>query len=143
MVDLAVIDALELAWRPLKQAERPKADYYLGAASRRIRRRWPDVDNRISNPADRLTDDDVSDVVIQMVVGALDTPSVRGAKSFSEGVGPMSRSATLVGASTDPLVIEDWMVAVFEGESAAGPVFSMPPSGRYEDLFIWPEGSGA
>lgn len=141
MVDLAVIDALELAWRPLRTAERPKADYYLGAASRRIRRRWPDVDSRISNPADRLTDDDVSDVVIQMVVGALDTPSVRGAKSFSEGVGPMSRSATLAAASTDPLVIEDWMVEVFEGGAIVRPAGSFPRSANYDSISVWPEGS--
>ena len=52
----------------------------------------------------------------------------------------MSRSATLVGASTDPLAIEDWMVAVFEGSSTAAPVSAMPPAGNYEGLFIWPEG---
>ncbi|MET3349640.1 UNVERIFIED_ORG: hypothetical protein ABID57_001312 [Arthrobacter sp. UYEF1] len=140
MVDLAQPEAVAAAWRPLTSAELPRATYYLGAASRKIRRRWPDVDSRIADGNDPLTADDVSDVVVQMVLGAVDVGPVRGAKSFSEGVGPMSRSATLAGASTDPLVLEDWMVAVFEGSSSALPQSSMPPSGNYEGIFIWPEG---
>lgn len=136
--DLAQLSTVESAWRPLRAVERPRAEYYLAAASRAIRRRWKDVDQRISDGT--LAQEDVSDVVVQLVITAVDAPPVRNAKSFSEGVGPMSRSATLVGASTDPLAIEDWMVAVFEGSSTAEPVSSMPPSGNYEGLFIWPEG---
>lgn len=138
MVDLAQPEAVVAAWRPLTSVELARVEYYLGAASRKIRRRWPDVDSRIA--AGTLTADDVSDVVVQMVLGAVDVGPVRGAKSFSEGVGPMSRSATLAGASTDPLVLEDWMVKVFEVSSTALPQSSMPPSGNYEDIFIWPEG---
>lgn len=139
MADLAQIEAVTAAWRPLTSVELPRVTYYLAAASRKIRRRWRDVDDRIA--AGTLTAEDVSDVVVQMVLGAVDVGPVRGAKSFSEGVGPMSRSATLSGASTDPLVIEDWMVEVFEGSSTTRPVFSMPPSGNYEGLFVWTEGS--
>ncbi len=139
MADLAEISTLVAAWRPLTSAELPRATYYLAAASRKIRRRWPDVDSRIASGT--LTADDVSDVVVQMVLGAVNVAPIRGAKSFSEGVGPMSRSATLASTSTDPLVLEDWMVAVFEGSSTTRPVFSMPPSGNYESQFIWPEGS--
>ncbi|QSZ49406.1 Gp19/Gp15/Gp42 family protein [Arthrobacter sp. D5-1] len=138
--DLADIPTIEKAWRPLNTAEKPKAEYYLGMASRAIRRRWPDVDQRIANDADRLTAEDVSDVVVQMVLSAVDRPPVRGAKSFSEGVGPMSRSATLLAGSTNPSEIEAWMAEVFEGRSIALPVFHSPPSGNYEGLFIWPEG---
>lgn len=139
MADLAQLDTVETAWRPLTSVERPRATYYLAAASRKIRRRWPDVDTRIA--AGTLSAEDVSDVVVQMVLGAVDVAPIRGAKSFSEGIGPMSRSATLTGASTDPLVIEDWMVEVFEGASITRPIYSMPPSGNYESQFIWPEGS--
>jgi len=139
MADLAQIEAVVAAWRPLTSVELPRATYYLGSASRKIRRRWRDVDDRIA--AGTLTADDVSDVVVQMVLGAVDVVPIRGAKSFSEGVGPMSRSATLAGASTDPLVIEDWMVEVFEGSSTPRPVGSFPPSGNYESTSIWPEGS--
>ncbi|MCO4256507.1 Gp19/Gp15/Gp42 family protein [Pseudarthrobacter cellobiosi] len=138
MADLAQIETVAAAWRPLTSVEVPRATYYLAAASRKIRRRWPDVDSRIA--AGTLTEEDVSDVVVQMVLGAVDVVPVRGAKSFSEGVGPMSRSATLAGASSDPLVLEDWMVAVFEGSSTALPQSSMPPSGNYEGIFIWLEG---
>lgn len=140
MADLAELASIEAAWRPLTEAEKTRATYYLGAASRRIRRRWRDVDDRLGNG--QLDPADVSDVVVDLVIGALGGPPVRGAKSFSEGVGPMSRSATLAEGRTDPLFLEDWMIAVFEGEpdSSPQPVFSMPPSGRYENVFVWPEG---
>ncbi|MCO4276126.1 phage Gp19/Gp15/Gp42 family protein [Pseudarthrobacter sp. HLT3-5] len=138
MVDLAQPEAVVAAWRPLTSVELARVTYYLGSASRKIRRRWRDVDARIA--ANTLAAEDVSDVVVQMVLSAVDVVPIRGAKSFSEGVGPMSRSATLTGASTDPLVIEDWMVEVFEGSSTTKPVASFPTSGNYESQFIWPEG---
>lgn len=139
MSDLATPEALEKAWRPLTAAERIRAEYYLSKASRRVRRRWPDVDARLA--AQTLDNEDVEDVVVQMVLAVLDGPPIRGAKSFSEGVGPMSRSATFIGGSTDPLVIEEWMVEVFEGRpTGAEPVGCFPRSGNYEPLFIWPEG---
>lgn len=138
--DLANTTALEQAWRPLTAAEQIRAEYYLGKASRRIRRRWPDVDARLA--AETLNSEDVEDVVVQMVLAVLDGPPIRGAKSFSEGVGPMSRSATFAGTSADPLVLEEWMVEVFEGrKTAAEPVGSFPQAGNYEPIFIWPEGS--
>lgn len=139
MSDLASPDVLEKAWRPLSTAERVKAEYYLGTASRRIRRRWRDVDDRIA--VGTLDGEDVQDVVVQMVIAVLDKVPIRGAKSFSEGVGPMSRSATLVNPSNDPLVIEDWMVEVFEGRATARPVGSFPRTANYDGISIWPEGS--
>ncbi|MFJ4026029.1 Gp19/Gp15/Gp42 family protein [Paenarthrobacter sp. NPDC089989] len=138
--DLAELSTLEKAWRSLTATERPRAEYYLGMASRAVRRRWPDVDQRIANPDDKLNADDVADIVVQMVLSAVDGPPVRGAKSFSESVGPMSRSATLQAGSTNPANIEDWMVEVIEGRSTVLPQFHAPPSGRYENLFEWPEG---
>ena len=138
MADLAQVETVEAAWRPLRTAERAKAAYWLGRASRRVRSRWRDVDDRMA--AGTLDHEDVEDVVVEMVLAVLGGPPIRGAKSFSEGVGPMSRSATLVGASTDPLAIQDWMVEVFEGRTTTQPVGSFPPSGNYEGQFIWPEG---
>lgn len=139
MSDLASPDVLEQAWRPLTAAERTKAQYWIGRASRRLRSRWRNLDARVA--AGTLDVDEVQDVVVEMVLAVLGGPPIRGAKSFSEGVGPMSRSATLVGASTDPLVIEDWMVQVFEGRSTTAPVGSFPRSGNYDGISVWPEGS--
>jgi len=137
--DLAAIPTIEQAWRPLTTAEQSRATYYLGMASRAIRRRWPDVDQRIANDADRLSAEDVSDVVVQMVLSAVDGSPVRGAKSFSKTGGPMSFSATFATASTNPSTIEDWMVEIFEGRAAVEPRFWAPQSGRYESIFEWPE----
>lgn len=139
MSDLATPDVLEQAWRPLTAAEQTKAQYWIARASRRLRSRWRNLDDRVA--AGTLDAAEVQDVVVEMVLAVLGGPPIRGAKSFSEGVGPMSRSATLVGASTDPLVIEDWMVQVFEGRSSTAPVGSFPRSGNYDGISIWPEGS--
>lgn len=139
MADLAEVSIVEQAWRPLTAAERTKAEYWIGRASRRIRSRWRDVDDRLA--AGTLDAAEVQDVAVEMVLAVLGGPPIRGAKSFSEGVGPMSRSATLVGASADPLVIEDWMVEVFEGRTTTRPSGSFPLSGNYDRISIWPEGS--
>jgi hypothetical protein len=138
MADLTDILTVEKAWRTLSPAEKVKAEYYIGVVSRAILRRWKDVDDRIT--AGTLGVDDVKDVATQLVITAVDAPPIRGAKSFSEGVGPMSRSATLKTDKTDLVDFEDWMVAVFEGSTTVEPVFCMPPSGRYEGIFFWPEG---
>lgn len=133
--DLAAITVIEQAWRPLNPVEKNRAEYYLGVASRAIRRRWPDVDQRIANADDYLGAEDVADVVVQMVLSAVDVPPVRGAKSFTVTTGPMSRSATLEAGSTSPSVIEAWMVEVFEGRPTAMPLGSFPPSTVQKSLF--------
>ncbi|MBW4094589.1 MAG: hypothetical protein HIU81_03940 [Acidobacteria bacterium] len=138
MADLAAVEDLEGAWRPLTDPERTKASYYLGAVSRSIRRRWKDVDLRLANGT--LGVDDVKDVVIQLVLPKLDAPPVFNAKSWSQAAGPYNQQVTLQSGSKEVYAFEDWMVEVFEGSSTPGPVFHMPPSGRYEPVFIWPEG---
>lgn len=138
MADLTDILTVEKAWRTLSSAEKAKAEYYIGVVSRAILRRWKDVEARIT--AGTLDADDVKDVATQLVLIAIDAPPVRGAKSFSEGSGPYSRSATLSKDKTDLVDFEDWMVDVFEPRTTVEPVFCMPPSGRYEGLFVWPEG---
>lgn len=137
LADLAAVVDLENAWRPLTAAERTRAEYYLGAVSRRIRRRWKDVDQRIA--ADSLGVDDVKDVVIDMVLPKLDAPPVHNARSWTQGAGPFNQQITLKSGTRGLYDFEDWMVEVFEGSSSPGPVFHMPPSGRYEGAFIWPE----
>ena len=141
MEPLAKIETLEAAWRPLQEAERPRANYYIGAASRKIRRRWPDVDVRIEAgpPAPGLDADDVADVVVQMILGIIDGAPIRGAKSWSEAAGPFNRSVTLEAGRVEYLSFEDWMVDIFEPLLVTTPVHAFPPSGRYEREFIWPE----
>lgn len=140
MDDLAEIQTIENAWRPLTAVEKTRAEYYLGVASRKIRRRWKDVDDRIASAGDALTAEDVEDVVVQMVIPAIDILPVRGAKSFSVGMGPMSRSATLDRSSPDPLELEQWMIDVFENPAAALPLGSFPVASSSDHLFIESEG---
>lgn len=140
MAELATIQKVEAAWRPLTGDTRTRAIHYIGVVSRRIHRRWPDVDARIS--AGTLAAVDVEDVVIDLVLGVIGGPPLRGARSWSESAGSMSQSITLEpGTSSDPLVFEQWMIEIFEGASkpSAAPVFHAPPSGRYDRLFQWSE----
>lgn len=140
MSALATREQLAQAWRPLRSNEEARADYWLGAASRRIRRRWPDVEARI-NSGD-LDTDDVADVIVHMVMRVMAGPSNPDAKSYSVAAGAESQSVALDrGRGDDLLTIEEWMVEVFaSAQSAPGPVFHMPASGRYENLFEWREG---
>lgn len=141
MEQLALVRTLEDAWRPLHTAEKTRAEYYIGAASRKIRRRWPDVDARIAagplSPG--LAAEDVEDVVIQMILGIIDGAPNKRAKSWSEAAGPFNRSVTLEAGRVEYLAFEDWMVDIFEPRSRTAPIHSFPPSGRYEHAFIWPE----
>lgn len=136
---LAQPEHLEKAWRALTAEERPRAEYYLGFSSRLIRRRWSDVDARIA--AGDLAADDVQDVVVQMVLGIIDGAPVRRAKSWSETRGPLSQSVTLDSGKSDLITLEDWMIEVFVPQQSAAPVGSFPPSGQYEPVFRWKEGS--
>lgn len=134
MTALATTADLEKAWRPLQSAEKPRAEYYIGVASRRLRRRWPDVDGRLT--ASLLAKDDVTDVVVHMVLGVLDSAPARGAKSWSQTSGPFSQSVTLEAGRTDLITIEPWMAEVFDGPPPeALPQGEFPASGFYEGLF--------
>lgn len=136
---LAAVEDLEKAWRALTAEERPRAEYYLGFSSRMIRRRWSNVDDRIAGGD--LDTEDVADVVVHMVLGIIDGAPVRRAKSWSETRGPLSQSVTLESGKSDLITLEDWMVEVFTQSPAASPLGSFPPSGRYEPVFHWKEGS--
>ncbi|GAA3405049.1 Gp19/Gp15/Gp42 family protein [Pseudarthrobacter polychromogenes] len=136
---LAEVADLEKAWRALTVEERPRAEYYLGFSSRLIRRRWSNVDARLA--AGDLATEDVADVVVHMVLGIIDGAPVRGAKSWSETRGPLSQSVTLESGKSDLITLQDWMIEVFVPKQAAVPVGSFPPSGQYEPVFHWKEGS--
>lgn len=134
---LAEIADLETAWRPLRTAEKSRAEYYLGAASRQIRRRWKTVDQRIASG--EIGADDVKDVIIQLVLPKLDAPPVHNAKSWTQASGPFQQQVTLQSGTRELFAFEDWMLQIFETKSAVLPVFHAPPSGRYEGIFNWPE----
>ncbi|GAB2767614.1 hypothetical protein [Sinomonas soli] len=134
---LAAIADVEAAWRPLVGPDRSRAEYYLGVVSRLIRRRWRDTDQRITDKS--LDAEDVADVVVQLVLPKIGAPPIVGARSWSQTTGPFSQQVTLGASRGEAFVLEGWMVEVFQGQPRVGPVFSMPPSGRYEHLSIWPE----
>lgn len=140
MDELAVVRDLEGAWRTLTASEKSRAEYYLGAASRQIRRRWKTVDQRIA--AGELGRDDVADVVIHLVLPKLDAPPVHNAKSWTQAAGPFQQQVTLQSGRRDFFEFEEWMLQVFESKSSALPAFHAPPSGRFEGVFNWPESDG-
>lgn len=108
---LATVEDLEAAWRPLSEQEETRAAALIDRASRKVRRRWTDVDDRIT--AATLDADDVSDVVLEMVqVAMTQTP---GVSQQSEGSGPFNQSATYTNPNAR-LYFTDDMIAVFEGE---------------------------
>ncbi|WP_309132641.1 Gp19/Gp15/Gp42 family protein [Brevibacterium sp.] len=136
--DLAQVTDVENAWRPLTNAERSRALHYIGQASRMIRRRWRDVDQRIEDPNDRLTAAEVSDVVVALVLSIVPSPTP-GARSWSQTTGPFAHSVTLPAAeAARPMTLLDWMVAVFEGEETPTPVaqFSFPDPPPFDNLFV-------
>lgn len=137
---LADVARVTKAWRPLNSAEIERAEYYLAAVSRLIRRKYRGVDQRIA--AGELTRDDVADVVVELVLDKLGAGTTRNARSLSQTQGPFAHAVTLKGDGSDgDYVLLPWMVEVFEGVvPAALPTGSFPPSGRYESLGIWKEG---
>ncbi|OMH30649.1 Gp19/Gp15/Gp42 family protein [Tersicoccus sp. Bi-70] len=139
---LATADNVANAWRPLTPAEQARADYLAGFASRQLRRRWRDLDDRLADG--RLDSEDVRDVVVGMVLQAIELTPVMGARSWQISSGTESRQVTLAAAGGDPnrMEIVDWMLDILDpARSPVVPLFSMPPSGRYERIFReWPEG---
>lgn len=137
--DLARVEDVEKAWRPLTTAERSRAEYYIGQATRLIRRRWPDVDQRIADPTDKLAADDVSDVVVALVLSVVPS-AVPGARSWSQTTGPFAHSVTLPSTSdARPMALLQWMVEVFETvvSESNRPRFGFPPPAS--DAIFGPE----
>lgn len=109
------------AWRPLSVEEQARATYWIAVASRRIRRRWRDVDERVDlDPQDArwLDTAEVKDVVVTLVVEVLGGPEVPHARAMSVGSGSESRSVQLDRSGAVELPpFYGWMVEVFEGLS--------------------------
>lgn len=133
------------AWRPLSAQEETRAKHWLEVASRRVRRRWPDVDDRIKTDPN-LSWLDVRDVVVALVVEVLGGPPVPNARSWQEQAGSgsesRSRSVTLgTAAPNDPNMWASWMVELFDGPATGAlPRGSFPKPANYDHLFGWKEG---
>lgn len=132
------------AWRPLSTEESTRADYWLGVASRRIRRRWTDVDDRValadSDPR-HIAPEDLKDVVVTLVIDVLGGPSVPYARSESVSSGTESRSVQLSRAGRVELPpFADWMVEIFQGPATGPvPIYGMPASIGYDPIFVTQE----
>jgi hypothetical protein len=108
----ATTDDVEVAWRPLSNEELSRASALIDRASRKIRRRWADVDDRIE--AETLDALAVADVVAEMVqVAMTQTP---GVSQTNEGAGPFSQAVTYTNPNSR-LYFTDDMIEVFEGRS--------------------------
>lgn len=126
-------------WRPLTAEETTRAGFLLGVASRRVRRDFPDVDDRIASGAVDFAD--VRDVVASMVIPVLGAAPVPGARSWSVASGSESRSVS-VGSSTsanplDLFEFAEWMLDILSPGRArsAVPVAYMPAGGGVSRLF--------
>lgn len=124
------------AWRPLTPIEQQRADYLLGFASWRIRRRWPDVDDRLA--AGTLQEQDLKHVVVGLVLQALPTAPQPGARSWQVSSGSESRSITLGAASGEPNAMEyyGWMLDILD---PAGASHSALPEGSSPPPEPWPD----
>lgn len=107
---LASIADVEQAWRPLSVDESARVAALIARASRKIRRRWPDVDDRIASGD--LSAEVVADVVAEMVQSAMAVPA-SGVEQHSQAAGPFNQS-TRYANPLGRLFFTSEMVAVFE-----------------------------
>lgn len=129
--------AIESAWKTLSTVETTRAEYWISAASRKIRRRWKDIDARLT--AGSLDKDDVADVVVALVIEVLPTLDNAGVRSLSVQAGSMARSHTLEDRKNqDRLHLEDWMVELLDGaapEVGAVPMVAAPRPYDFNGVF--------
>lgn len=102
---------LEEVWRPLTTEEEARADALLARASRMIRRRWSNVDDRIASGD--LDVEEVSDVVLEMVQVAMTAP-LPGAESTNEQAGPFAFGIKYANPNAR-LYFSKWMLELFDG----------------------------
>lgn len=140
--DFATTGDIVNAWRPLSPIETTRAAYWLEVASRNVRRRWPDVDDRLALPDSdprHLDPRDVRDVVVALVLEVIGGPPVPRARQWSEASGSESLSVTIdAGGGYDPRVFAGWMVAIFEGDPVATaplPLGCFPEPLNYDPMF--------
>lgn len=112
----ATTDDLAEVWRPLTGDEETRAEALLARASRMVRRRWSNVDDRIAS--DDLTAEDVSDVVLEMVQTAMQTSVIPGASQMSQTTGPHAMSVTYANPNAR-LYFTAQMLELFDGQPTA------------------------
>lgn len=134
----AKIDDVELAWKTLSAAEKTRAGYWLNAASRKIRRRWKDIDARIA--AAQLDPGDVADVVVALVIDVLPSLDNAGVRSMSVQAGSMGRSFTLEDrGNQDRLHLEDWMIEILDGSASRGATPQIAAPRPYDFNRVFPD----
>ncbi len=137
--NLAEVSDVEQAWRPLtKKDQRDRAAYLVGLASRKVRREYRDVDDRIASA--QLAVQDVKDVIVGLVLQALPLSPHPGARTWQVSSGAESRSITLGEASSDPNAMRftDWMLDILDASPSSGgplPAFSAPPAEAWPDPY--------
>ncbi len=130
--NFALPEDVQKAWRPLRNSEPDRAEYWIDVAARRVRRRWPDVDARMALAAEdprHLSEKDVMHLVVVLVVEVLGGPVVPRARSWSKTHGETVEAVTLESAGPfDGALWAPWMVELFEGSPSVPnvPVFSFP-----------------
>ena len=87
---LATTADVEALWRTLSESETTVAESLIRVASRVIRARYGDVDDRIL--AGTLDAQDVADIVAAMVKRAMLSPAADGVESYAHGAGPFSEN---------------------------------------------------
>lgn len=134
----AAVEDIEAAWKPLSAAERSRAEYWLNAASRKIRRRWKNIDGRITEGL--LDKGDVSDVVVALVIDVLPSLENAGLRSMSVQAGSMGRSFTLEDrGNQDRLHLEDWMVEILNGTVVSGATPQIAAPRPYDFNRVFPD----
>lgn len=134
----ATTEQVAAAWRPLSPAETEKAQHWLDRTSRRIRVLWPDVDDRIA--AGVITEQDVADEVIDIVVTVLDAPKgSRHYKTFNRSSGAESIGYSLrddVPGGTGWVVLTQGLLELLgvplTATGAPLPVGVFPPAPRFD-----------
>lgn len=87
MADFATYQDVQNVWRPLSQVEQENARLLLAAAAKWIRDRLPDIAD--GDPTAKL-------VSIQVTKAALIPGAFEGHSSYSKGIGPWSKSGSLI-----------------------------------------------
>jgi hypothetical protein len=124
------------AWRPLSDAETPRASTLIDSVERAIKRTWPGELARIGMPTppvgNGIDPHDVCDVVVWSVISIMangtDVPA--NAKAYTLVSGQETLMVTLDGSATGMfLAFLPWMVDVFEDAASTATSTVPVPSG--------------
>jgi Phage protein Gp19/Gp15/Gp42 len=127
---------LESAWRPLSDAETSQADYWLGRASRVIRKEIPTVDARIASGD--LDSALVADVAISMVIRYMRNPDGKRQETIEDY--SFTRDATGSSGEVKMTPEEVKLLTPIEAPSCAFSIdtspCTWPPSGEWPPLYV-------